>query len=201
MEADWEFEIGGDAPVIDAAWSGFVDLRLHPDRARSLAEAVQLPALAVALIRLNCIGSPVWTAKCDVWDVDSFDPLELAAEPSNVTNALACYIDLLPHNSQQWKIPNPAAESQAAEISLIAGHAAETCRAWAQSLRAISLSNCRADLIVRRAYITADLESLGVTAYITACGQDHAAAEAAISAALAAVAQAVAPKPTDSARV
>jgi hypothetical protein len=30
MEADWEFEVGGDAPVIDALWPGFVDLRLSP---------------------------------------------------------------------------------------------------------------------------------------------------------------------------
>ena len=30
MEADWELEIGGDAPVIEAHWTGFVDLRADP---------------------------------------------------------------------------------------------------------------------------------------------------------------------------
>ena len=27
MEADWEVEVGGGAPVIEAFWPGFVDLR------------------------------------------------------------------------------------------------------------------------------------------------------------------------------
>ena len=27
MEADWEFEVGGEAPVIEASWEGFIDLR------------------------------------------------------------------------------------------------------------------------------------------------------------------------------
>ncbi len=32
MEADWEFEVGGDAPVIEAHWPGFVDLRQNPEQ-------------------------------------------------------------------------------------------------------------------------------------------------------------------------
>jgi hypothetical protein len=70
MEADWEFEVGGDAtvpeaPIIDACWSGFVDLQSAPERARLLPEASQFPALADALVKLNGVGSPVWTSKCD----------------------------------------------------------------------------------------------------------------------------------------
>ena len=38
MEADWEIEIGGDAPVIEAHWFGFVDLRIEPSRANELPE-------------------------------------------------------------------------------------------------------------------------------------------------------------------
>ena len=34
MEADWEVEIGGGAPVIDALWPGFVDLRAARARGR-----------------------------------------------------------------------------------------------------------------------------------------------------------------------
>jgi len=87
MEADWEFEIGGDAPVIDACWAGFVDLRWNADgerdlhaRIRSLAEVDQFPQLAGALERLNSQHSPVWTSKCDFWPVlvaGDFDPDEL----------------------------------------------------------------------------------------------------------------------------
>ena len=47
MEADWEVEIGGDAPVIDACWEGFVDLRRAPERAGAVAGSAELPALAM----------------------------------------------------------------------------------------------------------------------------------------------------------
>jgi hypothetical protein len=69
MEADWEFEVEGEtaaaeapipeAPIIDACWPGFVDLRRNPERAWDLPEARQLPALAEALARLNAAASPV----------------------------------------------------------------------------------------------------------------------------------------------
>ena len=42
MEADWEFEIASDAPVIDAAWTGFVDLKLQPERVTEISELSQL---------------------------------------------------------------------------------------------------------------------------------------------------------------
>ena len=70
MEADWEIEIGGGAPIIEAHWSGLVDLRVNPERARLLPEAQQLPALCHALVRLNAPASPVWTSKCDVFVPD-----------------------------------------------------------------------------------------------------------------------------------
>ena len=99
MEADWEIEVGGKAPVIEARWPGFVDLRLHPERASQFPEAAELPALAVALAMLNALASPVWTSKCDVWPVvDSaeFDPDELDAPPGCGAHAMGCYVDLLP---------------------------------------------------------------------------------------------------------
>jgi hypothetical protein len=82
MEADWEVEIGGGAPVIEALWPGFVDLRSHPDRLGEIAEAATFPPLAVLLRALNSPESPVWTSKCDVWEPE--------------TAALAAYIDMLP---------------------------------------------------------------------------------------------------------
>ena len=39
MEADWEFEIGGGAPVIDAPGPGFVDLQHEPRTRRRAAGA------------------------------------------------------------------------------------------------------------------------------------------------------------------
>jgi hypothetical protein len=179
MEADWEFEVGADvaglpAPVIEAHWTGFVDLRLAPERAWDLPETVQLPALAEALRKLNSAGSPVWTSKCDLWDhlePDEFDPDELDAPPGCAAHAMGCYIDLLPTSTQQW--PDPAM-------------AATACKRLCNLLHAVPLRCCRADLVVRRAFIAPGPMELGITAYITACGESRAQASLTFQAALAA---------------
>src|SRR5215469_16195693 len=103
MEADWEVEIGGDAPVIDGAWPGRVALEGYPGRIALISEIRQLPALADVLLRINHPDtSPVWSSKCDLWSVDAFDPDELDAPQDASQTAMACYIDLLPYSSKQW---------------------------------------------------------------------------------------------------
>jgi hypothetical protein len=163
MEADWEFEIGGDAPVIEAHWSGFVDLRADPKRALDLAEAGQLSGLADALTRLNAMDSPVWTCKMDVFVPGQIDPDELGAVGAEGAHAVACYVDLLKRSDQQWGSPSEA------ELA---------CRELCTRLRKIPLQRCRVDLVVRRAHIGPGLNALGMTAYLTACGQTESDAKA-----------------------
>lgn len=170
MEADWEVEIGDDAPVIEACWEGLLDLRRAPECAAALPEAKDLPALADALVRVNAPSSPVWTAKCDVWRPDAFDPDELDALQSEENCGIACYIDLLPRDEQEW-------------IDL--ERAVAFCRGLCATLRAIHLRCCRVDLIVRGAIVAPDRESLGVTAYFTACGAALEEARFTMSSALA----------------
>jgi hypothetical protein len=174
MEADWELELGSDAPVIDAAWPGFVDLRIFPKRIAEIEETRQFPALGNVLVRLNAHGSPVWTAKCDVWRVDEpVDPYEMDAEPANAAHAVACYIDLLPRSDQQWNLPEQAASA---------------CKSFCERLRAIPLRCCRVDLVVRHALITPQIRDLGITAYLTACGPTEDEAREWLAMALAAFA-------------
>jgi len=176
MEADWEFEVGGDAPVIEAHWPGLVDLRQSPERAGTLPEAAQVPALAQALASLNAPGSPVWTSKCDVLPElrpDEFDPGELDASPEDAAHAMACYIDLLPSGEQEWNRPDQAAAA---------------CKHMCILLRAVPLSCSRVDLVIRRACLTPDRADLGITAYFTACGPNTRQARATLQAALAAFA-------------
>jgi hypothetical protein len=183
MEADWEFELGpGEtgvaAPVIDAAWTGLVDLRRSPELARKLPEAAAFPALAEALIRLNSAASPVWTAKCDYWPrlgADEFDPDELDAPPGCVNRAMGCYIDLLPASDGQWPIPEVIEK---------------VCRNWCGLLRAVPLRCCRVDLVIRRAVLSAERMELGITVYLTACGASSAEAAQRLEAALVAFADA-----------
>jgi len=161
MEADWEFEVGGDAPVIDALWPGFIDLRTVPRRARSLSEVAELPALA----------------KCDFWpalDLEALDSDEMDAAIGEFVHAMGCYIDLLPKSDQQWLPARAAAE----------------CKYICLQLHAAPLRCCRIDLVIRRAQIAPETEDLGITAYLTACGTTAEAAKQVLEAALGAFADA-----------
>jgi hypothetical protein len=178
MEADWEFEVGGDAPVIEAIWPGFVDLQRAPEAVWELPEAAQLLALAEALIKLNSPVSPIWTSKCDFWpelEATDFEPVELDA-PASATMAMGCFIDLLPRNDQQWPFP---------------ANAAAACKRLCGLLHTIPLRCCRIDLVIRRAFIRRiplkpELIDLGITAYLTACGVNAREAAGTLQAALAA---------------
>ena len=166
--------MGGDAPVIEAHGTGFVDLQSHPELAEHLLEAVQFPALGEALARLNAADSPVWTSKCDYWPhlkANEFDPDELDAPPGCTAHAMGCFIDLLPKSDQQWTQPAMAEKS---------------CKRVCGLLHAVPLGCCRADLVIRRAIITSEVMDLGITAYLTACGETPAAAAKTLEATLAA---------------
>lgn len=178
MEADWEFEVAADAPGIHAAWEGYVDLSREPDRAAQLPEAGRFFALAPALVRLNHAASLVRTFKCDVWEVESFDPDELDAPHESAATALACYIDLLAAGSSAWSTLD---------------RAADWCRRLCAALRAEPLRSARVDLVIRRAFIAPERVDLGITAYLIACGATQTDAEASLGAALRVFADAVCP--------
>lgn len=173
MEADWEFEIGGNAPVIEAYWSGFVNVRDEPGRVEEIAEIQVLPGLAAVLLRLNRIGSPVWTSKTDVFVPEQVDPDELGANADEAKSAIACYIDLLMRSDQVWNFPFKAERD---------------CRSLCSRMREIPLRCCRVDLVIRRAQI-ADIGDMGATAYFTACGRTKTEGRKRLGECLAAFAQ------------
>jgi hypothetical protein len=171
MEADWEFEVGGEGPVIEALWPGFVDLRRSPELIDELPETAEIPALAVPLVKLNAKTSPVWTSKCGVWtenypesfDSGRLDPDEFDAPTGYMGHTIGFYIDLLPKRIEQWPSPDMVAAS---------------CKVWCKQFRTVQLRCCRVDLVVRRAFITLGHFDLGVTAYLTACGESANGAKA-----------------------
>ena len=184
MEADWEIEVGGGAPVIEALWAGFVDLRRNPERIAEVAEAASFPPLAKLLAALNGADSPLWTAKCDVWEVVAENPdlpvqeapveAELTDEVSK-TVCIACYIDLLPLKETvfaRWE------------------EAEEFCRKWVSRLEDGDQPDCRIDLIARQA-IAGSEEGFGVTAYLSAMGEYRAKALDALANALSAFTAAI----------
>jgi len=167
MEADWEVEIGGGAPVLDATWPGFVDLREQPERIADITEAAAFPPLARLLCALNAAGSPVWTTKCDLWEQPS------AVDSEQLT--LACYIDLLPCAGRVF------AEWKQAEIF---------CRICVARLANLELPNCQVELIVRQA-LAAEKEGYGITAYCSGTGKDRESATYELTAAMDALADSI----------
>lgn len=145
MEADWEVEVGGGAPVIDALWSGldgaagFVDLRAHPERIGEIEEAVNCVPLAKLLLALNAAQSPVWTTKCDVWEQES--------------GALAIYLDVL-----------PLAGGVFAELR----QAEDFCRHVVRQLESAENGAVGiVELVIRQA-IAGEKDGFGVTVYLNA---------------------------------
>jgi len=167
MEADWEVEIGGGAPVIEALWPGFIDLRRNPDRIGELQEGAAFPPLAALLLALNAPASPLWTAKCDLWEPES----------GAASSALACYVDVLPAE---------------ARVFLRWQQAESFCREWAARLDPVPAPQSNVELVVRQA-VAGEIEGFGITAYLAASGPDPNAAAAALAAAMVAFAGAVPP--------
>jgi hypothetical protein len=174
LEADWEIESGGGAPVIDAHWAGFVDLHTQPQRVAEIAEAMAFPPLARLLLSLNQPSSPWWTAKCDLWEEPAEETSSSCGElgspvqegsakiEGDIFLTQACYIDLLPMQGYVF------ARWQDGE---------EFCRRWCRELEEISLPHARLDLVVRMALAGA-AEGFGVTAYLSATGKDRASGRA-----------------------
>ncbi len=167
MEADWEVEIGGGAPVIEAEWPGFVDLRSHPERIAEIAEAAAFPPLAALLLALNAPESLVWTSKCDMWE----------PEPA----VQAAYIDLL---SLEGKV-------------FIRWQQAEAfCREYVARLAQIALpvlgAECSLDLVIRQA-VAGQAEGFGITAYLSAKATHPTDASAALASIMATFVDALPP--------
>jgi hypothetical protein len=62
----------------------------------------------------------------------------------------------------------------------------KTCKRICGFLNAVPLRCCRADLVIRRAFIFPDGMDLGITAYLTSCGESPATAAKTLETALAA---------------
>ena len=116
MLFDWSAECAADDPVLVVPWSTpptsttpsdpaaaashFIDLREDSYAAEEIPEAELYPPLLHALRALNAPRSPLFTAKCDAWTIDSPDDLsslrlELDLTPEDTRAGFGSYIDLL----------------------------------------------------------------------------------------------------------
>lgn len=156
MEADWSVEIGPDSACIDDSWEGFIDLRSSPDAVESVIEATGHLALREALLALNCDKSPVFTTKCDTWNLadNEIDPDEFNARKEDARVGFASYIDIRERN------PTRFASFEFHE---------QRARDIAERLQTIDLPQGRVDIVVRAA-VSNRSEGYGLTLYAAGCG-------------------------------
>ncbi|HEY5056525.1 MAG TPA: hypothetical protein VII58_10210 [Acidobacteriaceae bacterium] len=86
MHTEWSAECGTNDPVLVVPWSdasdgvAFVDLRDDPGAIDTIPEAEANPPLMQALRALNAARSPVFTAKCDAWEMPEEERAQLRLE-------------------------------------------------------------------------------------------------------------------------
>lgn len=165
MEADWAVEVGGGAARIEADWAGLVNLRKDAALVDRIAEAGAHRPLRAALLEMNRADSPVFTSKCDVWELaaEAIDPREFECVPEEARAGLASYIDGIARGAEMFA-SFEAHEAWVRRVTL--------------ALRAAPMRRGRVDLVVRAARMNG-ADGFGVTIYAAGCGVDSPAAEAA----------------------
>jgi hypothetical protein len=187
MLAEWSAECSADDPVLVVPWSDpsdstgnrrFIDLRENPYDLDHLPEAEHYPPLMHALRALNAARSPVFTAKCDVWQLEAEElealrtDLDVGADEAPA--GFGSYIDTL------WRERSIFASFHLQEQMLhrLIRHAAPLDRPYAML-----------DCILRPAMVdlAGPQEGFAVSLYVKALGHDEQSAEENWAAALDAV--------------
>jgi hypothetical protein len=177
MFSEWSAECSADDPVLVVPWSDptdstgnrrFIDLRENPYDLDHLPEAEHFPPLMHALRALNAARSPVFTAKCDAWPLDSCELDALRMNLDILADEGPCgfgsYIDIL------WRERSLFVSSHLQEQMLhrLVRHAALLERPYAML-----------DCILRPAMVdlTGPQEGFAISLYIKAIGHDAQTAQ------------------------
>ena len=184
IQAAWSIELLPESPVLVVPWhddSGnvaYVDLRQCPEQITAIPEAMQHPALALLLQRLNADASPWATAKCDRWQMDeedmdaaSFD-LELARDDGNAAAGIGSYVDFYSRDTALF-----CSLQQHRELLVLLTEVLQSPEELRQSAAVLC------ELTLRRCIVSGQ-EGFAITAFVYAVGQDLPVAEANWAAAL-----------------
>jgi hypothetical protein len=73
MHTEYDVELGRDDPALELPWSSddgsvrYYDVKVHPELVLQIKETEAFPELRAFLRRMNALGFPLQTAKCDIW--------------------------------------------------------------------------------------------------------------------------------------
>jgi hypothetical protein len=177
MLSEWSAECSSDDPVLVVPWSDpadptgnrrFIDLRENPYDLDHLPEVEQYPPLMHALRALNAARSPVFTAKCDAWPLDTEELNDLRdrldVPIDDAPAGFSSYIDIL------WR-----------ERSIFASYHQQEQMVHRLTRHAASLEHPHTvfECVIRPAVIdlTGPQEGFAVTLYLKGLGHDARTAE------------------------
>jgi len=98
MQVEYDVELGREDPALELPWSSedgavrYCDMKGHPELVLQIAEVEAFPELGAFLRRVNALGFPLQTAKCDIWysrDISAEEEIFGAA------SKLVSYVDLV----------------------------------------------------------------------------------------------------------
>lgn len=181
MLTEWSAECAADDPLIEVPWAAldgdlrWVDLRNDPNALDEISEADEHPALLAALRALNAARSPVYTSKCDVWQMDEEElghlRDELLLEEDVGAAGITSYIDLVFVDRTTFASRHQS-EQMMHRIDRLA--------------RELPHSLAKLELVLRPAVVDLAMvhEGYAITLYIKGCGVDEFEANERWSAAL-----------------
>jgi hypothetical protein len=155
--------LGGDAPALEIPWRSndphvrYYDLKNHPELVQQIPEAVAYPDLGSFLSRINALGFPLASAKCDVWSSTEVDPEEEIFGDRKFVS----YIDLI-FVDQGDRCSFEKHEAFASDLCRLLAHAPEMA--------------ATVELVIRHCYfeLAAPITGFCLTAYVTGFGDsDH----------------------------
>jgi hypothetical protein len=167
MQAEYEVELGPDAPALEVPWRSpdgavrYFDLRARPELLLEISEAASNPELARFLSAINSVRSHFQSAKCGSWLSNEITEAEAIFEAKW---KFASYVDLISANAAAQS-DFAVHRTTASKLAQLLGKAPEVSAA--------------AEFIVRRCYFhrTADMdtsdEGYCLTFYLSGYGDDE----------------------------
>jgi hypothetical protein len=167
VQADYEIELGPDAPALEVPWrspdghSRYFDLRARPELLLEISEAADNPELAKFLSTVNSPRSLFQTAKCDCWFSDEIEEAEQIYEAKW---KFASYVDLF-FAEPATQIDLESYRTTSSKLAQLLGKAPEISAA--------------AEFMVRRCYFhrTNDMDQsedgFCITFYLSGYGDDE----------------------------
>ena len=163
MYVDWAVELGADDPVLDFPWASqdglrYYDLKSDPSLIDDLPEAQSSGELRKFLLRVNAVGFPLQTAKCDHWFTREISEEE---EIFGAAAKYGSYVDLLFVDSQK---------------QLSFGDHEEFAAKLCDLLKSAPEMPASAELMVRRCFYAGSGDGYYFTLYVSGFGETEAQA-------------------------